>query len=47
MLEAIGCPVLRLRRVRIGPIRLGTEQPGYSRELTQSEVAALYQASGL
>jgi 23S rRNA pseudouridine2605 synthase len=47
MLEAIGCPVLRLRRVRIGPIRLGNERPGSSRRLTQSEVAALYQASGL
>jgi 23S rRNA pseudouridine2605 synthase len=47
MLEAIGCPVLRLRRVRIGPIRLGNERTGSSRRLTESEVAALYQASGL
>jgi 23S rRNA pseudouridine2605 synthase len=47
MLEAIGCPVLRLRRVRIGPIRLGNERPGSSRRLTKDEVVALYQASGL
>jgi pseudouridine synthase len=47
MFEAIGCPVLRLRRVRIGPIRLGDERPGSSRRLTKSEVAALYQAGGL
>jgi 23S rRNA pseudouridine2605 synthase len=47
MLEAISCPVLQLRRVRVGPIRLGNEPPGSSRRLTQTEVTALYQASGL
>jgi pseudouridine synthase len=47
MLEAIGCPVLRLRRVRVGPIRLGNERPGSFRRLTEEEVTALYQASGL
>jgi 23S rRNA pseudouridine2605 synthase len=46
MFEAIGCPVLRLQRVRIGPIRLGNERPGSSRQLTKDEVTALYQASG-
>jgi pseudouridine synthase len=46
MFEAIGCPVLRLQRVRIGPIRLGNERPGSARQLTKDEVTALYQASG-
>ncbi|MGO8946568.1 MAG: pseudouridine synthase [Ktedonobacterales bacterium] len=47
MLEAIGYPVLRLRRIRIGPIGLDALKIGDSRLLTQSEVEALYRASGL
>jgi pseudouridine synthase len=47
MLETIGYPVLRLRRVRIGPIHLGNLRSGDYRRLTENEVAALYHASGL
>ena len=36
-----GHPVLKLQRVRIGPLELGSLAPGRSRELTRSEVAAL------
>ena len=41
MCEAVGHPVVELRRVRFGPIRLGTMKPGESRPLTQSEVDKL------
>ncbi len=38
---ALGHPVLRLIRVRIGPIHLGSLRPGKWRELTKREVRAL------
>jgi 23S rRNA pseudouridine2605 synthase len=41
MCEAIGHPVVRLRRVRIGPIADDRLEPGEFRELTPREVAAL------
>lgn len=41
MLAAIGYPVLRLTRVRIGPIRLGDLARGTWRELTPEEVTAM------
>ncbi|MDP9184615.1 MAG: rRNA pseudouridine synthase [Actinomycetota bacterium] len=41
MLDAIGLPVTRLVRVRIGPIRLGRLTPGALRPLTADEVLAL------
>ena len=41
MLEAIGHPVDRLARTRIGPIADPALKPGYWRELTPREVAAL------
>ncbi len=41
MCEAMGHPVVRLRRVRIGPIRLGALKPGEFRELTPGEVRQL------
>jgi len=41
LLEAVECPVLRLRRVRFGPVRLGTLEPGAWRELTTDEIRAL------
>ncbi len=47
MLAAIGCPLLRLLRVRLGPIDLGSLHVGESRPLTPSEVAALKHAAGL
>jgi 23S rRNA pseudouridine2605 synthase len=41
MLEAVGHPVLRLTRVRIGPVRLGTLKPGEMRDLGVDEIARL------
>ena len=41
MFKAIGHPVRRLVRVRYGPIRLGSLEPGRWRRLTEREVAAL------
>ncbi len=38
MCEAVGHPVLRLQRVRIGPIALGELPPGSYRSLTPAEV---------
>jgi 23S rRNA pseudouridine2605 synthase len=45
MCEAVGHPVLRLVRVRIGPLRDATLEPGTWRELTPDEVRALYDAT--
>ncbi len=47
MLDAVGLPVRRLVRVRVGPVRLGRLKPGEVRELTPAEVRALYRAAGL
>ena len=47
MLEAIGHPVVRLRRVRIGPIADETLKTGHYRELAPSEVSALKRAAGM
>lgn len=46
MCDAIGHPVIRLRRVRIGPISDARLKPGDFRELTGREIAALETASG-
>jgi 23S rRNA pseudouridine2605 synthase len=47
MLEALGHPVRRLLRVRVGPVGLRGLRPGRTRPLTQEEVAELYRVSGL
>ena len=44
MLEAVGHPVRRLIRVRVGPIRLGRLGPGEVRELDAEEVRELMRA---
>ncbi len=41
MCEAVGLTVARLRRISLGPVRLGMLPPGKYRELTPAEVAAL------
>lgn len=41
MLDAVGHPVARLRRTRVGPLTLGTLPVGSWRHLTASEVAQL------
>ncbi len=46
LLGAVGLPVTRLVRLRIGPIRLGRLKAGEVRELTSEEVHALSRASG-
>lgn len=45
MTEAVGHPVIRLVRTRIGPVRTGTLRPGEWRLLTQEEVRALERAT--
>jgi pseudouridine synthase len=46
LLAAVGLPVTRLVRVRIGPVRLGALPPGERRELTHDEVVALRRVVG-
>jgi 23S rRNA pseudouridine2605 synthase len=41
MCDAVGHPVRRLVRTRIGPVRIGALAPGEWRELTPGEVRAL------
>jgi 23S rRNA pseudouridine2605 synthase len=41
LLEAVGHPVARLRRIRFGPVRLGRLPVGAWRELTTTEIRAL------
>jgi 23S rRNA pseudouridine2605 synthase len=47
MMAAVGAPVKRLVRVRVGPVRLGDLAPGKVRPLIADEVAALYRETGL
>ncbi len=44
MCEAVGLEVARLKRISIGPLKLGMLQPGHWRELKPSELAALRNA---
>jgi 23S rRNA pseudouridine2605 synthase len=46
MLEAVGLPVRRLVRVRVGPVRLGRLRPGEVRELEPGEVRELWRTEG-
>jgi 23S rRNA pseudouridine2457 synthase len=46
MTAAVSLPTLRLIRVAIGPIRLGSLEPGHWRDLTMKEVKALKKTSG-
>lgn len=47
MFEAVGHPVTRLLRTQVGPIRLGTLQPGRTRVLGREELGALMAAVDL
>jgi 23S rRNA pseudouridine2605 synthase len=47
MCEAVGHPVERLIRVRIGPLRLRGLVPGRVRELTPAEIERIRSAAGL
>ncbi|MHB1009245.1 MAG: pseudouridine synthase [Propionibacteriaceae bacterium] len=44
MFDAVGHPVRRLSRIRIGPVRLGQLAQGASRELTSKELGELLDA---
>lgn len=46
MCEAVGLEVARLRRISIGPIKLGMLKPGAFRELTAEELRAIRAAMG-
>ncbi|MFN8232836.1 MAG: pseudouridine synthase [Actinomycetota bacterium] len=46
LLAAVGLPVVRLVRLRVGPVRLGRLEPGAIRALDPDEVAALSRATG-
>lgn len=46
MCEAVGLEVARLRRISIGPLRLGMLKPGTWRDLTAEELRALRTAAG-
>lgn len=47
MLKAVGHPVLSLKRIKFGPLRLGKLPSGGWRHATEQEVRALYRAAGL
>jgi 23S rRNA pseudouridine2605 synthase len=46
MLAAVGLPVRRLVRTRVGPVRLGSLAPGEIRELTPAEIRDLQRVAG-
>ena len=46
MCEAVGLEVARLRRISIGPLKLGMLKPGSYRELTADELRAIRNAIG-
>ncbi|HHV08196.1 MAG TPA: rRNA pseudouridine synthase [Firmicutes bacterium] len=46
LFQAIGFPVQRLIRHKLGPLSLGQLPLGHTRSLTKEEVAALYRAAG-
>jgi pseudouridine synthase len=43
MCAKIGHPVMKLKRVRYGPVPLGNLKPGSYRTLSRQEIAGLYQ----
>ena len=47
MLEAVGLPVRRLVRTRVGPVRLGRLRVGEMRDLDPEEIRALYRDAGM
>ena len=47
MLDAVGHPVTRLVRTRLGPLGIGGLGPGRMRRLSGGEIAALQREVGL
>ena len=46
MCESVGLEVARLRRISVGPLKLGMLKPGSYRELTSEELRAIRNAIG-
>lgn len=46
MCEAVGLPVVRLKRTAVGPLKLGMLKPGAWRDLTPEELRAIRNAIG-
>lgn len=46
MFDAIGFPVIRLKRIAVGPVKLGHLKPGQWRRLRPQEIAELFRAAG-
>jgi 23S rRNA pseudouridine2605 synthase len=47
MFEAVGHPVKRLTRIRVGPLEIGDLRPGRWRHMTEEELAKLRAAVGM
>ncbi len=47
LLAAVGLPVVRLVRLRVGPVLLGDLAPGELRELSHDDLVGLYVVAGL
>ena len=47
LLAEVGLPVVRLVRLRIGPVKLGDLRPGELRELTPEEIRSLAQVTDM
>ncbi|CAA9586137.1 MAG: Ribosomal large subunit pseudouridine synthase B [uncultured Thermomicrobiales bacterium] len=47
MMETVGIDVVRLRRVRLGPLRIQGVPPGSWRDLTPGELVQLYESVGM
>jgi pseudouridine synthase len=47
LLAAVGLPVARLVRLRVGPVKLGNLAPGALRELTPEEIRSLARATDM
>lgn len=45
MCEAVGLSVIRLKRMAVGPVKLGMLKPGAWRDLTRAEVSKLLLAA--
>jgi pseudouridine synthase len=45
--EAVGHPVLKIRRVACGPVRLGSLRPGRYRLLRTDEILKIYEEASL
>ena len=47
LLAEVGLPVIRLVRLRIGPVKLGNLPPGELRELSPEEIRSLAQVTDM